>query len=160
MVFPILGYFLHADHWLNVFTIENILIFRSLLNSTSAVQQKKLQMKHLPTPPPPVSPALRSNSQYNLLGEWIMFVSHCFLNCTPAPCAIKPKQSNCQRLLHLRGAPAGRREPHSTADNGAVPNACLALKKAAYGTLQTGYQARSALPLLNHSCNFHSYRML
>lgn len=30
-----------------------------------------------------------------------MFVSHCFVNCSPASCAIKPKQNNCQRLLHL-----------------------------------------------------------
>lgn len=137
-------------------------IFSSLDLCSTAHQQcsRKSCRWNTCRPPPPVSPALTSNSQYNLLGEWIMFVSHCFLNCTPAPCAIKPKQSNCQRLLHLRGAPAGRREPHSTADNGAVPNACLALKKAAYGTLQTGYQARSALPLLNHSCDFHSYRML
>lgn len=71
---------------------------------------RKPQMEHLP---PPLSPALGSNCQYNLPGEWIMFVYHCFVNCPPASCAIKPKQNNCQRLLHLCSAPAGRGERYS-----------------------------------------------
>lgn len=84
-------------------------LLRTLLSldicSTAHLQRsRKLQMEHLP---PPLAPALGSKSQYNLLREWIMFMSHCFLNCAPAPRAIKPKQNNCQRLLHLCRAPAG-----------------------------------------------------
>lgn len=105
-------------------------IFRSLLTSTSAVKQKAADGTPAAAAATPLpSPALGSSSQYNVPGEWITLMSHCFLNCPPASRAIKPKQNNRQRLLHLCSAPAGCRERYSTADNGGMPNAFLALKK-------------------------------
>lgn len=91
---------LTATHWAITKSLCHLDTFTSLkhlLSSTSAGRQRAADG----TPATAPQPALGTNGQYQLLREWITLVSHCFGNCSSASCAIKPKQNNCQRLLHL-----------------------------------------------------------
>lgn len=135
--------------WRN-WLIEGLDCYGHICSSTAHLQwSRELQMEHLP---PPFSPALWSKSQYNLLQEWIMLMSHCFVNCLPASRAIKPKQNNCKRFLHLCRALAGCGEQYAAADDGKMP--VLALKNQLVGWLRSLFCS----PTL--SCNFHTHWIL